>query len=263
MINYIQSELFRARNSRLIKFIIFAGILIPALLLFPIYQESKTEALSLYNNLLNQYTYTFTIIMMPSAFFVSQLLLIYTKKNPHIYRLILSQGLTRDRLVLYDLISYNFLTIIVGVLAFLIALFYNNLFGYISYGSFVNGNEILFGNFIYIMIIQLLSNMVSFTLYTVLNSIPLTIAVNFLILAISSNNLTLTFKGNDLANKSILIKIIRCFSPYHIFETYFGDEILLLSQLSPLDIVKILAYSLIIITVSILISQAAFRKREL
>ena len=113
MLNFLRAEFFRAKKSILIKVLILAGIIIPAILALFVNDFYETESVE-------GQAYLFLSSLLPFLVFGSNiyaLVIIYVKKPNDYYRLLLSQGLSKFSILAYDFVFYQLLVLVLGLIS--------------------------------------------------------------------------------------------------------------------------------------------------
>lgn len=160
MLNFIRAEFFRSKRSKLIKGILIAGIFIPALLLFSL-EDNFIEAIRKYPEA------SFVSTMIPLMFFganVLSIVIIFVGKSQDSYRLLLSQGLSKFQIVLYDFVFYNVLVLALGLFMALIVLIINGVLNYIIGVEIFRGLGVFMKSFFYVYHTQVAVNSLIFLL---------------------------------------------------------------------------------------------------
>ncbi|MDO5027822.1 MAG: hypothetical protein Q4E36_01035 [Bacillota bacterium] len=247
MLNFIRAEFFRAKKSILIKVFIVAGIIIPALLLV-----SMEAAVTHYIKTEEGFSFLASIssLIMVGANLTSLVIIFIGKSNDY-YRLLLSQGLSKLQIVVYDFVFYQLLVLALGLFTAFVCLGLN---AYINYSCGVplfKGVAIFFALFFYFYHVQIAINSLTYLLYYVFKSPALAYLGHYILYALLAGFITNLQKTLP----DFLIKVLGLIFPLFSF---FGKS---LSTNQVLDL-KIIPWLIIWPLLSIFLSYRIFARRE-
>lgn len=177
MLNFLRAELFRAKKSTLIKVLILAGIIIPAILAIFVNDFFASESVENQANV-------FLLSLLPFLVFGSNiysLVIIYVKKPNDYYRLLLSQGLSKFPILAYDFVFYQLLVLVLGLISALTCILASGLINYSQGLELFAGTKMFMDTFFRIFQMQVGVNSFIYILTYLMDSGVLAYLSNYII----------------------------------------------------------------------------------
>lgn len=177
MLNFLRAEFFRAKKALLIKILILAGIIIPAILALFVNDFFASEAVE------NQ-AYVFLLSLFPFLVFGSNiysLVIIYVKKPNDYYRLLLSQGLSKFSILAYDFVFYQLLVLGLGLISALTCIVASGIINYKQGLEIFAGTKVFLYTFFRIYQVQVGVNSFIYILTYLMDSGVLAYLSNYII----------------------------------------------------------------------------------
>lgn len=205
MLNYLSSEMFRARKSTRFKLLVLVGMAVPSILAIgykgyyksPLYYLNKKIA----------YLEDIGEILLLAQFFLGIMLINFLYKDKHYQRMELASGKHRRMMVIQNLFTLQFLTVAISLL-FMIVVMITNIILCLTLGIGYNvGLFTLLLAYRKSLISQLLLNQQLIGLIYLTNSKVLTTFIVVLISIYHPALITFTAQGVNV--------LIRIFFPYY------------------------------------------------
>lgn len=177
MLNFLRAEFFRAKKSILIKVLILAGIIIPAILALFVNDFFQTESVE-------GQAYLFLSSLLPFLVFGSNiyaLVIIYVKKSNDYYRLLLSQGLSKFSILAYDFVFYQLLVLVLGLISALTCIVASGLINYSQGLEIFAGTKFFMEAFFRVFLMQVGVNSLIYILTYLMDSGVLAYICNYII----------------------------------------------------------------------------------
>lgn len=177
MLNFLRAEFFRAKKSILIKVLILAGIIIPAILALFVNDFFQTESVE-------GQAYLFLSSLLPFLVFGSNiyaLVIIYVKKSNDYYRLLLSQGLSKFSILAYDFVFYQLLVLGLGLISALTCILASGIINYSQGFDVFAGTKMFMETFFYVFQMQVGVNSLIYILTYLMDSGVLAYLCNYII----------------------------------------------------------------------------------
>lgn len=177
MLNFLRAEFFRAKKSTLIKVLILAGIIIPAILALFVNDFFANESVE------NQ-AYLFLVSLTPFLVFGSNiysLVITYVKKPNDYYRLLLSQGLSKFSILAYDFVFYQLLVLVLGLISALTCILASGIINYSQGLEVFAGAKMFMDRFFRVYLMQVGVNSLIYILTYLMDSGVLAYLSNYII----------------------------------------------------------------------------------
>lgn len=151
MLNYLSGEIFRIKKLKIFKFLIIAGILVPAILAY-IFSHSNIPAQQVEED---AFYYLIRGILPIASVIVSSFVLLSIKKPSSIYPLYLSHGTTRGQFIFNDYCLFQLLTVVLGFFMLVTTIVSNYVMCKITGLDFTFGLNTFFQVFLHTLFLQL------------------------------------------------------------------------------------------------------------